>query len=301
MGIQFFGEFLIDRWVITRGQLLEALELQEYRNTKFGELAVQNGLLSKEQVQQVNEGQRSQDMRFGDLAMQMGLLDENQVRQVLTMQKNNYLYLGESLLELGHVTDDILERELAIFEEEQARFAQEIVPVPEGVLGADLVAACADLTRKLMLRVVGLMIKLGDATLVPGAPGEEEVRREDFHLIVSLPLISDVPVRYVLAASSSVSVAIASKIIGEDATRETEEMVEDAVGEFCNIVCGNVAARMAQKGVEVEIGPPETHTGFPEPEEGRLVVRYPIKVADGFLDMRFLVQPKPVDPSIRTE
>ena len=150
MGIQFFGEFLIDRWVITRGQLLEALELQEYRNSRFGDLAVQNGLLSKEQVQQINEGQRSQDMRFGDLAMQMGLLDDAQVRQVLTLQKNNYLYLGESLLELGHVTDDILERELAIFEEEQARFAQESVPVPEGVLGADLVAASADLTRKMM-------------------------------------------------------------------------------------------------------------------------------------------------------
>ena len=53
MGIQFFGEFLIDRWVITRGQLLEALELQEYRNTKFGQLAVQKGFLTEEQVKQM--------------------------------------------------------------------------------------------------------------------------------------------------------------------------------------------------------------------------------------------------------
>ena len=128
MGIQFFGEFLIDRWVITRGQLIEALELQDYRNLKFGEVAMQKKYLSEEQVKRINEEQKRQDIQFADLAVALGELNEAQAREILTLQKNNHLFLGESLLELGHVTEDILERELSIFKEEQERLKQRYSP-----------------------------------------------------------------------------------------------------------------------------------------------------------------------------
>jgi CheY-specific phosphatase CheX len=289
MGIQFFGEFLIDRWVITRGQLLEALELQQYRNTKFGALAVEQGFIDRRQAEQINARQRSEDKRFGDLAVEMGLMTAEQVRTVLILQKNNYLYLGESLLELGHITEDILERELAIFEGEQARYAQEAVPVPEGVGGAAVVSASVDLTRKMFLRVVGTLVKVGDGRLGEPPPAEPGVPRPDYHLTVSVPLASSTPVRYLLSVSSEVAVQIASKILGQDATRESEALVEDAVREFCNIVCGNVAARLAQQGLDVDIGPPETHAELPAADEGRRVVSYPIKVGEGAVDLRFLV------------
>lgn len=288
MGIQFFGEFLIDRWVITRGQLLEALELQDYRNTKFGQIAMQKGLLTEEQVKQVNVHQRQEDLRFGDMAVKLGLMNLDQVRTVLTLQKNDYLYLGESLLELGHVTDDILERELAIFEEEQAKFAQTDVAVPQGVGSPALLSACVDLTRKLFLRVTGLLVKLGEGELLSPEVAAGLSDRSGFHLMISLPLIADLPVRYLLCVSSEVAVVIASRILGEDATRETEAIVEDAVCEFCNMVCGNVAARLAQQGMDVEIGPPESHPKMPLAEPGRVVVRYPVKVAEGKVELRFL-------------
>lgn len=289
MGIQFFGEFLIDRWVITRGQLLEALELQQYRNTKFGALAVEQGFIDRQQAAQINARQRTADKRFGDLAIEMGLMTAEQVRTVLILQKNNYLYLGESLLELGHITEDILERELAIFEGEQARYAHEAVPVPEGVGGAAVVSASVDLTRKMFLRVVGMLVKVGAGRLGEPPPAEPGVPRPDYHLTVSVPLASSTPVRYLLSVSSEVAVQIASKILGQDATRESEALVEDAVREFCNIVCGNVAARLAQQGLDVDIGPPETHVELPAADEGRRVVSYPIKVGEGAVDLRFLV------------
>jgi CheY-specific phosphatase CheX len=289
MGIQFFGEFLIDRWVVTRGQLLEALELQDYRNTRFGELAVQQGFLTEEQARQVNERQRHTDLRFGDLAIQMGLMSREQVRKVLTLQKNNYLFLGESLLELGHVTEDILERELAIFEEEQSRFAQQEVAVPAGVAGPEVIAACVDLTRKMFLRIAGIMLKTGDPVILSGAEAQAAGRKPDYHLTVSVPLIASAPVRYLLSVSSEVAVCIAGRILGQDATRESEALVEDAVSEFCNIVCGNVVARLAQQGIELEIGPPESQPQPPEPDDGRLVLRYPLIVTNGGVDLRFLV------------
>ncbi|HOX42579.1 MAG TPA: chemotaxis protein CheX [Myxococcota bacterium] len=290
MGIQFFGEFLLDRWVITRGQLLEALELQEYRNLKFGVLAVQKGFLRADQVEAINDFQRGTDRRFGDLALEKGWMNPEQVREIITLQKNNYLYLGEALLELGHLTEDVLERELAIFKEEQSRYNLEAVPVPPGVPVAGLIAACVDLTRKLMLRVAGMLAKTGEPALV--APGAPDVSRElEFHLTIAVPLGARPAVRYVLSVSSDVAVTIATRILKEDATRESEEVVEDAVREFCNIVCGNAVAKMSQQGMEVELGPPESLEGIPELGAGMSAVSYPLKVSGGEADLRFVILP----------
>jgi len=290
MGIQFFGEFLLDRWVITRGQLLEALELQEYRNLKFGALAVQRGFLRPEQVEAINDLQRGTDRRFGDLALEKSWMSQEQVREIITLQKNSYLYLGEALLELGHVTEDVLERELAIFQEEQSRYNLEAVPVPPGVSGAELIAACVDLTRKLMLRVAGMLAKAGEPILA--SPGMPDVARQlDFHLTIAVALGARPPVRYLLSVSSEVAVTIATRILKEDATRESEEVVEDAVREFCNNVCGNAVAKMSQRGVELELGPPEALAGIPELEAGAKAVIYPLKVSGGEADLRFLLQP----------
>jgi CheY-specific phosphatase CheX len=285
MGIQFFGEFLIDRWVITRGQLIEALELQEYRNLKFGAVAVQKKYLSEEQVSQINEQQKAKDLKFADLAVSMGILSAEQAREILTFQKNNHLFLGEALLELGHITEDILERELTIFKEEQARYALEKVDMPTGLQGGNIVEVAVDLTRKMFNRVVGILVKVGAGET--GEGGND--RKKEFHLCVLVPFEGTTPVQYLLSASSDVAVSIASSILKEDATRETEAVVEDAVKEFCNIVCGNAVAKLAQMGVQVDIAPPESLPSIPDSPQGMISVVFPVHLAEGGLDLRFLV------------
>jgi CheY-specific phosphatase CheX len=54
-----------------------------------------------------------------------------------------------------------------------------------------------------------------------------------------------------------VSELITSGILGESAAGETRDVIADGVKEFCNIVCGNIIARMAQKGVTMDINAPE--------------------------------------------
>jgi CheY-specific phosphatase CheX len=285
MGIQFFGEFLIDRWVVTRGQLIEALELQEYRNLKLGALAVRKGYLTEDQASQINELQKSQDMRFGDLVVARGLMTEAQVQELLAIQKNNYLYLGEALIELGYLTEDILERELAIFKEEQAPYRLDEVSVPAGTKSAETVRASVDLTRKMFVRVVGLMVKVGEGRQDDGSKPLES----EYHLSVAIPFFGSQKASYILSVSSEVAVMIASRILKEDATRESEDIVEDAVREFCNIVCGNAAAKLSQMGVQVEIGPPETLATTPKPIEGMTLLVFPIHIAEGGVDLRFMV------------
>ncbi len=283
MGVQFFGEFLIDRWVVTRGQLIEALELQAYRNPRAGAIAVQKGLLTEQQVDEINQKQRSTDLRFIDLAISMGLLTREQADEILTFQKNNHLYLGEALLELGHVTEDILERELAIFREEQAAYELERVTVPAGVSQAQLLEIAVDLTRKMFERVVGIKVKVAEGQLLGNS------RPQAAHLTVCVPFRGLSEVRYLLSPSSDVAVGIATAILREDATRESEQVVEDAVKEFCNIICGNTVAKMAQQGLNIEIEPPQSLPSIPTAEAGQQCVVFGLNLAEGGADLRFLL------------
>lgn len=283
MGVQFFGEFLIDRWVVTRGQLIEALELQAYRNPRAGAIAVQKGYLTEQQVEQINQKQRSTDQRFVDLAVSMGLLTREQAEEILLYQKNNHLYLGEALLELGHITEDILERELAIFREEQAVYELEKVAVPAGVPNPSLLETAVDLTRKMFERVVGIKVKVGEGLLLGNH------KPQVAHLTVCVPFRGTEEVRYLLSPSSDVAVGIASAILREDATRESEQVVEDAVKEFCNIICGNTVAKMAQQGLNIEIEPPQSLPAIPTPEAGQQCVVFGLNLAEGGADLRFLL------------
>ncbi len=285
MGIQFFGEYLIENWVVTREQLLEALDLQEFRNLKFGELAQRKNYLSNQQVATVNHRQLSEDRRFGDIAVELGYLQADQMLEILTLQKNSYLFLGEALLELGHVSEDILERELTLFSEDQARYHLGRVEVPGQLSSRLVIGACVDLTHKLFVRVVGMLIKTGRPVLFLG--GELPTREAGCVLTVGVQFTGARELQYLLSVSHDVAVAIASRVLKEDATRESYELIEDAVREFCNFVCGNASAKLAQQGIHVEILAPESLQAIPGLTGGHAMVHYPIHLAEGAVDLRF--------------
>lgn len=284
-GIQFFGEFLIERWVITREQLLDALELQEYRNLKFGDLAVRKGYLTEDQVRTINEYQRKEDMRFGDIAIMLGVLSPDQVQEIITYQKNNYLYLGEALLELGHVTEDVMDRELTIFREEQNQYGLDDVTVPGGILGEEVVQIAVEITGKMFLRMFGLGLKIGLGRFdVNGqTPYPENC------LSVSVAMNGKVLIDYILNVSNELAMLITSRLLEDDAAGEDRDVVEDAVKEFCNIVCGNVMAKLAKRGVQMTLGLPKTLTNMPVVADGFSVLVFPVLLSQGAMDLRFLI------------
>ena len=111
----------------------------------------------------------------------------------------------------------------------------------------------------------------------------------DYHLSVGIYFEGASRIQYVLSVSSDVAVSIASKILREDATRESEEVVEDAVKEFANIVCGNAVAKLAQMGIQSDISPPETLSAIPQPSPEQKTVVFPVRLAEGGLDLRFTI------------
>lgn len=105
MYTQFFGNYLLEKDIITTEQLLDALQEQSKVHLKLGTLAIHEGYMTAGEVDNIIIMQTHQDKKFGELAIEEGYLTEEQVNALLEAQKPDYLLLGQALIEKGILTN----------------------------------------------------------------------------------------------------------------------------------------------------------------------------------------------------
>ena len=79
MYTQFFGNYLLEKDIITTEQLLDALQEQSKVHLKLGTLAIHEGYMTAGEVDNIIIMQTHQDKKFGELAIEEGYLTEEQV------------------------------------------------------------------------------------------------------------------------------------------------------------------------------------------------------------------------------
>lgn len=250
MAVKFFGQFLLERGLVSKELLLKAIALQDETNLKFGATALSMGIISREDFERVHDAQRSEDLLFGDMAVKMGLLTENQVQQVLTKQKNNHIYIGEALVKVGALSKEKLSIHLREFKDDQAQFVVRKMVVPEGTPEPEIWSYVAGLTTKMITRVLGINFREMPAVEVHSVSASRAT--------ASMAFTGAVQGRYLFSVSEGMLKAVARGVLKEeDVENEPAEVLEDTVMEFVNIVCGNVVAKVAQMGKTMDILPPE--------------------------------------------
>ena len=277
MPVKFFGQFMVEKGAITRMALLQAIDLQEKTNLKFGEMVIEMGLMGKEDIARVHLAQRSEDLHFGDMAVKMGFITEDQVQQVLTRQRNSHLYIGEALVKVGAISEQSLEKYLADFKQDQAGYISEKIEIPADVPHQPIWEMVADLTYKMLTRVVGITFRPGPCTIIDKMPARP--------IIAEMGFSGSVSARYLLSVSESTRNLVAKAILAEDSVEnESIEILDDSVKEFVNIVCGNIAAKAAQLGHSIDITPPEMRDdsahGIAVPEK-HTGLMFPVYLSDG--------------------
>jgi CheY-specific phosphatase CheX len=274
MAVKFFGQFLVEQGLVTNEALLNAIDLQDRNNLKLGEMAVSMGLVTPEDIKRAHNAQMSKDMRLGDLLVEMGLLTLDQVSDVATRQKNTHLYIGEALVQIGALTNDGLQKHLDAFKADQAQYVSNGIELPVTSPNSNIWEMTADLTYKMITRVLGLRFRPGKCALATTvAPN---------FMLAAMDLSGDVEARYLISVSEGLQKSIAKAILSEPSVdHEPTEVLEDTVMEFVNVVCGNVAAKASQMGVIMNINPPVTiHGGLPVPA-GYTALNFPIHIEDG--------------------
>lgn len=276
MAVKFFGQFLVENNLVSREALLGAIELQEQKNLKFGEMAISTGYVTREEIERAHNAQLSHDLKLGDLLVEMGILTLNQLNDIVTRQQNTHLYIGEALVQLGAISSDQLQEYLAAFKKDQAPFAAERIELPACVSDGLVWEMVADLTYKMITRVVGLPFR-------PGKCRTLETVDSNF-MMAAMDLVGDVEARYVISVSERIQKEIAKAILREESVdAEPVEVLEDTVMEFVNVVCGNVAAKASQMGKIMNINPPVAlhppASGLQVPS-GSIALCFPIHVGE---------------------
>lgn len=105
MFTQFFGNYLLNRGLVTANQLSDALAVQKQTRLKLGVLAINAGYMTPEQVEKVHAEQQRADKRMGDIACEMGFLTPAQVDELLSAQGAAHLQLGQALVDSGAMTN----------------------------------------------------------------------------------------------------------------------------------------------------------------------------------------------------
>jgi len=275
VSVKFFGQFLLYRNVVTREQLLDALLLQGERNQPLGMYAVKKGYLTHEQTERINVAQRGMDERFGDLAVELRLMSETQVEELLLMQRNDHLRLGEALIETGATDTATINSEVEAFRADQAAFETGIIEFPPDTLHSSMLSVPVELTAKMLMRVAGVRAKIQPVEVMSDLP-------DDALITASIAFTGALNSEYVLSVSDDIAVTIAKRMTGDDLV--SDAIVEDALKEMCNVICGNAVGKFAQSGKRVDIAPPLK--GAPTMRAGDKGVYVALETAEGKVELR---------------
>lgn len=115
---QYFGNYLLDRGLITPDQLNEVLEFQRAEHSKLGTLAVKCGYMTEEQVENIVQQQMKKDKNFAEIAVEAGYLSQEQLDKLLSTQKQEHLMLGQAIVDKNYITSDQLQCALAEYRQE---------------------------------------------------------------------------------------------------------------------------------------------------------------------------------------
>ena len=114
-----FGAFLVSRGVASKSQIVQALDVQSRAQRHIGDLAMDENKMSSTQVFEVlTEQKEKPGQRFGVIAVRMGFIKPNDVQDLLQKQRSCRRPIGEILVEMGVMTQDHLQRELKVYQED---------------------------------------------------------------------------------------------------------------------------------------------------------------------------------------
>jgi len=246
MAIKFFGNYLLDKGNLTAEQLTQAVEYQSLKNLSLGEIAVRENLITLKDAETINDKQRVLDKRFGEVSISLGLLTEKQIEMLLAIQKKEKIFFGEVIVQKHFISQELLDQELKTFEIEQQL---ESVALNEEINTLDKDGVIKDsiaIFQKLYSRIVHDYIKLvsiNQKSVTPKGLIAHQKMRGDLHL------------DFALQPEDAVSLEISQKFLKMEFDT-VDEMVVDIISEFVNVILGNIAVKLSENSVKVDLTPP---------------------------------------------
>ena len=282
---RFFGQYLLEKCLVSSEQLLAAIKYQENSRKRLGDVAIECGFMNETQVREIHDKQKTTDKYFGELAIEAGYLDSKKFDELVTRQKNSHVFLGEALVALKILPEKSLATELGKFKVEQdlvEGFPKELDHVFKG---REYAGYFIDLTERILTRMAGIASKAG-------SPVVKRDTIETGYLSVSIPFSGDIALRFCLSLNREVAKMIACRFLEEDI--DDDELIAENAAEFLNVVCGNIVTRLERDGKRTSISIPQIVSGSEQPSialaRADESISVPLATVYGDCEIRFIVQ-----------
>lgn len=256
---QYFGNFLLNKGLVTPKQLERALELTKTAHLKLGVLCVNAGYMTPEQIKEVHQKQMQVDKRFGEIAIELGYLTKEQLEEVLATQKHSHLLLGQVLIDENILTLDQFTEALNQYKEEHSLTDEQFEAIKKGDIDtlvdtvlkldssekATIIKDYLTLLAKNMIRFVENQLRIDPVKL-------EDPCKADY--LVYQKIHGDASYFTAILTDEKVFIDIAAKYAQEEIT-EVDELAEASVGEFLNLHNGIFTVNMSNRDIELQMLP----------------------------------------------
>lgn len=264
MHTQFFGNFLLNKGVITPEQLIEALKIQANTHKKLGTLAIHSGFMSASEVEDVYITQTHFDKLFGELAVNLGYLTEGQVDDLLTTQLPDYMLLGQILIDQEILTHIELENLIAEYQsvyeiydlemmEEQQEMVNKLLSeiyLPEDLPHSEHILSYLTLLFNNLVRFIGEDFTILNVMTLPEVPT---------NFCIAQDINGTISFLSALDMDQETAITFASRYVNDDFD-DFDEYVRASIEDFLNLHNGLYTVNMSNDfSMELQLSPPVVH------------------------------------------
>lgn len=283
----FLGQYLLQKGILSKEQLLHLLEVQSEVNRKIGQLAVDEAFMLPTQVETIIKVQKRINKYFGQLAVQMGFMNNDQVGQLLRKQQKNYVELDEIIMRENMLPREMLTKEMAQFKmlEEEDHGVFNMSWVSKHIENGFIYEAFIEQTLKLVMRLAGIFVMEGQCFF-------DRSSCISHGILIKMAISGDSHWSYYLSMSENLAASIAQSMIegDEQGNYDNYDAINlEAAKEFVNIACGNAIGKLDTQGIKLEISPPVIKSTTPEEkisfQANEQVLQIPILVPEGEMEL----------------
>lgn len=264
MYTQFFGNFLLDRNIVTPEQLIKAIEKESTSRIKLGTLAMYHNLMTANEIDDIVIAQTHEDKQFGELAVERNYLSEAQVNELLSEQSPDYLLLGQVLIEEGIITNSDLENLIIDYESEHEIYdldlqldqKEQVIRLIHHYCDFSDVADAAPYESYLTLLFNNLIRFIG-SDFTPLAP----IRCDEFptQFAIQQKIHGKFNMASVIDMDRAMAIEFASRY-AMDTFDAFDEYVQASLEDFLNLHNGLFTVNMSNNNaVELQLDPPQVH------------------------------------------
>lgn len=256
---QYFGNYLLNRGLVSPQQLHKALDYQANTRLKLGVLAINAGYMDYGQVNRVHEEQKKVDKRIGELAVEMGYLTEQQLEELLSTQKSSYLLLAQSLIDNDYLTMEQLETALNEYKKDHSLNSDQFKALQHDDIVA-IIDTFVDLKESPHMSTyrdyLTLFLKHVIRFLDDVPVAQRCFVSEDFNAnwYVKQEIRGDLNLTTVLSAEENEFLQLAGKYAGEQFD-QLSELAKSSVAEFLNLHNGIFVVNVAETGIDADLKP----------------------------------------------